>query len=413
MALSRQKTWVSAEVLTASDLNAEFDNILNNPVSLLSPLVSGLDMDGQTLTIDSDADSTLRATADDLVALRLQGFDAFIFDGDVSTPVNGLTFTSSATGVAPNITAQGTDSNIGITLVPKGTGALTVTLGTGTVAVNGTGAGAIMTLTTTEAGATEGPSLDLYRNSASPANSDVLGAVNFQGEDSAGNTETYAKIRTDIVDVTSASENASLVFQTVEAGTLATRWTVGGTGGGSQIGAPTGGDKGAGTLNVQTAIYLNNQITQQVLQTVNTQTGAVATGTTVMVLDDSIPQITEGDQYMTLAITPKATTNVLHIDVVWVGANSAGAAEAMMVALFQDTTADALAAVVSRVVGASAETTIFLRHKMTAGTTSATTFKVRAGIGSAGTTTFNGNAGARKLGGVMASSITITEYYAT
>ena len=49
-------------------------------------------------------------------------------------------------------------------------------------------------------------------------------------------------------------------------------------------------------------------------------------------------------------------------------------------------------------------------HYMTAGTTSATTFKVRAGADGAGTTTTNGGAGmGRFFGGVMASSITITE----
>jgi len=45
---------------------------------------------------------------------------------------------------------------------------------------------------------------------------------------------------------------------------------------------------------------------------------------------------------------------------------------------------------------------------MTAGTTSATTFKFRVGINS-GTFTFNGYSGGRKLGGVAASSMTITE----
>ena len=37
------------------------------------------------------------------------------------------------------------------------------------------------------------------------------------------------------------------------------------------------------------------------------------------------------------------------------------------------------------------------------------TFKVRAGANAAGTTTFNGTGGARRMGGVAASSITITE----
>ena len=52
---------------------------------------------------------------------------------------------------------------------------------------------------------------------------------------------------------------------------------------------------------------------------------------------------------------------------------------------------------------------IVFSHFMTAGTTSETTFKVRAGFNASGTTTFNGSGGARRLGGVFASSITITE----
>ena len=46
MALSAVKTWSASEVLTASDLNAEFANIYNNPLSLVSPLTGNLDFDG-------------------------------------------------------------------------------------------------------------------------------------------------------------------------------------------------------------------------------------------------------------------------------------------------------------------------------------------------------------------------------
>jgi hypothetical protein len=49
------------------------------------------------------------------------------------------------------------------------------------------------------------------------------------------------------------------------------------------------------------------------------------------------------------------------------------------------------------------------QHKMTAGTTSATTLKLRIGPQGAATITFNGTAGSQLFGGVMASSITITE----
>lgn len=145
-----------------------------------------------------------------------------------------------------------------------------------------------------------------------------------------------------------------------------------------------------------------------VVQIVNTQTGALATGTTVLPLDDTIPQNNEGNEYMTLAITPTDVANNLRIDVTMFLAANGG--QWVSAALFQDTTANALAAFAGFSATANAERTIHFTHVMAAGTTSATTFKVRAGPNTAGTVTFNGTAGGRQFGGVMASSITITEY---
>lgn len=144
-----------------------------------------------------------------------------------------------------------------------------------------------------------------------------------------------------------------------------------------------------------------------VVQVVNTLVVTSTTGTTVVPYDDTIPQSSEGDEYMTLAITPNATANKLMIEVVFNGANSA-AGDGFTVALLQDSTADALNAQ-SEYIEANELHQFSFIHYMAAGTTSATTFKVRAGGGSAGTTTFNGASGARKLGGILASSITITE----
>ena len=150
------------------------------------------------------------------------------------------------------------------------------------------------------------------------------------------------------------------------------------------------------------------------IQTVKTQTGAVATGTTVMPVDDTIPQNTEGDEYMTLAITPKATTNILIIDISCSFTSNTGSTQ-VSGALFQDTTVNALAANACLYQAAASDinNTFFLRHTMAAGTTSATTFKFRAGPAGAATITMNGTGGARLFGGVMASSITITEYKAS
>lgn len=52
----------------------------------------------------------------------------------------------------------------------------------------------------TDAGATAGPTLDLYRNSASPATSDELGKIVFSGEDASSAKVEFATITTSIND---------------------------------------------------------------------------------------------------------------------------------------------------------------------------------------------------------------------
>ncbi len=146
-----------------------------------------------------------------------------------------------------------------------------------------------------------------------------------------------------------------------------------------------------------------------VAQVVNVADGAVATGTTQIAVDDTIPQNTEGTEFMSLAITPDNAANKLKIEVVFNYAQT-GSTTQTTVALFQDSTANALAAGAETVSFNGAMKQISFTYWMTAGTTSATTFKVRAGPSGAETLTFNGSAAARRFGGVAASSITITEY---
>tara|TARA_R110002167_G_scaffold127432_2_gene309058 strand:- start:1323 stop:1916 length:594 start_codon:yes stop_codon:yes gene_type:complete len=146
----------------------------------------------------------------------------------------------------------------------------------------------------------------------------------------------------------------------------------------------------------------------KILQVVNVMDGASATGTTVFVNDDSIPQNTEGNQFITLAITPASASNKLKIEVVCCFSAPSDNASGMA-ALFQDSTVGALSAVINEMGEANRLNPVSFTHFMAAGTTIATTFKVRAGSDAAGTCTFNGGVGAPKFGGVMASSITITE----
>ena len=168
-------------------------------------------------------------------------------------------------------------------------------------------------------------------------------------------------------------------------------------------------DGAAGTfITTNGSAALSFATAGKVVQVVNVMNGAVATGTTQIPADDTIPQKTEGDEYMTLAITPSNASNKLIIDVVAsIGNNSANSSNT--VALFQDSTANALAVSLNMETGAQFVKNIKFTHFMAAGTTSATTFKVRAGSNQTATTTFNGRNSGRFFGGVFASSITITE----
>lgn len=145
-----------------------------------------------------------------------------------------------------------------------------------------------------------------------------------------------------------------------------------------------------------------------VVQVVNVQDGAVATTTGTVAYDDTIMQNDEGGEFMTLAITPTSATNKLKIDVCFNGSANAGN-KITTVGLFQDSTADALAEATVFVSITNSPHNVNFTHFMTAGTTSATTFKVRAGNDTSSTLTFNGQNGSRKGGGRYASSMTITE----
>lgn len=99
--------------------------------------------------------------------------------------------------------------------------------GVGAQTITSSAAGTLLTLESTEAGATNGPDIELYRNSASPAANDFLGQLHFYGKDSAGNKQDYAQVAAQILDPASATEDALLYLATIVAGTLAVRFNVG------------------------------------------------------------------------------------------------------------------------------------------------------------------------------------------
>ena len=108
-------------------------------------------------------------------------------------------------------------------------------------------------LENTNAGAYPGR-ITFVQNSASPADNDALGKIDFYGEDSAGNSDRFAFILALALDVTSGTEDGLLSFQTLVNGTNVNTMNIKG----GYVGIGT--DVPNGHLDVRGTGYFNNTL---------------------------------------------------------------------------------------------------------------------------------------------------------
>jgi hypothetical protein len=334
--------------------------------------VKKVDASSNRIIVDANASETIDTpvtyvliSKDQAISLITNGTAWFIESSNIvessSTAVNSLSIVNKATGVAPTLKTVG-EANIGQTFLDSN-GNEVLKLTAVAAAVNEISISNQITATPPSIQST-GDDANIYL--------DLYAKGNLYPRTYAGTTATVATSW-------GILGSAKLLIHSINALTTA-----------------------------RTVTWPDCDIPQHVVQTASTTTGAVNTGTTIIPYDDSIPQITEGDEYMTLAITPKSATNILYINVsIWLSGSAASSEVAA--ALFQDATAAALAATGSFMSTANGWVHLNFSHQMVAGTTSSTTFRVRGGTGQVGTTTFNGQGSTRKYGGKIASSITIME----
>jgi hypothetical protein len=121
----------------------------------------------------------------------------------------------------------------------------------------------IVSIEGTDASANNGPLLMLFRDSASPAASDVMGAVIFDGRTDTGGRTEYGRIEARIVDATNGSHDGEVVHSAMVAGSRVNNFRVGN---GVRCGLPSGGAKGPGTLNAVAVYDDNTLLTCPVLQ---------------------------------------------------------------------------------------------------------------------------------------------------
>lgn len=126
-------------------------------------------------------------------------------------------------------------------------------------------------------------------------------------------------------------------------------------------------------------------------------------------VDDSIPQITEGVEVLSLTVTPTNAASVLHIRTdLALGAAAAGLVGA---GLWIDSTAGALNADGTRVEGSTDVQRLVMDHYVSASNTTQRVYHVRIGPDAGGPANafLNGSGGGRYFGGVMRSTLSVDE----
>lgn len=142
---------------------------------------------------------------------------------------------------------------------------------------------------------------------------------------------------------------------------------------------------------------------------VDTETSVVTCNTSIPV-DNSIPQNTEGVEVLNGNFTPVSASSFLVLEFEAFGTSNTASNRVIGVAMFQGTTANALAAVP---IASDDDNPIALRlwHRMASPGTSTVAFKVRVGITSSSTFYVNGDtSGTRLLGGIGVARLVVSEY---
>lgn len=208
--------------------------------SVQTPWLSDIDAGGFDLLFD------------DGTGIRDSSDNELLLFHEVASAINYLQIANAATNNSPEISAQGDNGNIPITFTAKGGpssagGSMIFNLGT----INN----ATAVFTNTSAG-DGGAIMRTYHNSASPAVNDYFFGLQGRANDSGGNPSVMAELDAKFLDPTNGSEDAQLEIWTMVAGTITLNTQFGN---GVLVGAsPTGGYKGAGTINASGDIYKND-----------------------------------------------------------------------------------------------------------------------------------------------------------
>ncbi len=148
MAIARVTTWSSGQSLTASALNGEFDNIINNALALVSPWTGNMNAGGFTLQaiaagavggpsiyFTGDSNTGFYSSAADTFDITAGGIRSASFV-TLASGVNYVNHTPAIATTGPIVSAAGSDTDISLNLSGKGLNGILLNTNTGTPAVN-------------------------------------------------------------------------------------------------------------------------------------------------------------------------------------------------------------------------------------------------------------------------------------
>ena len=136
-----------------------------------------LDVNGQELILDADADTSITADTDDQIDFKAGGTD-----------IMSLTATTATFNDGVEITVNDNSNTL--------------------------------KLISTDADATNGPTLRMFRNSSSPADDDFMSRIVFSGENDASEETNYGILLTRIRDASDGTEDGQITIQNMIGGTL-------------------------------------------------------------------------------------------------------------------------------------------------------------------------------------------------
>lgn len=197
MSLTRVKTWTAGEVLTANDLNNEFNNITDNVLAEPIVLTQNIDINAKTIILDDDGNTSIDATVNDTIDVTIAGADDFRLTANTFTALSG----SSIAVVSGNITIDA--GNLTAT-----SGNLTVTDGNTTLANPDARTNTVATPLTVSAETSGTPvagigtGMVFTAESADEAPSN-FGQIEFAATDvTAGSEDTYFQVLTRVAGAT-------------------------------------------------------------------------------------------------------------------------------------------------------------------------------------------------------------------